>query len=328
MAIFETGYRAWNEPRVGISSRAMTICTTGIRRAYKSKWLRRLMLAAVLPLLYFTLPFIFFEQSIEQPGMYGAAREFMRRMPQSQILREKMDDVSSNPTEEDIQLVRHDVWAFLFLTLMRYPQAFLMIVAVGIVAPPLISQDLRTRAYLIYFSRPITRAEYILGKFGTVGFFVSLLCATPPLVLYLMGLMLTTDGDQILRTWDLPLRIVCATLVVTVPVTLVALAISSLTLESRYAAFGWFALWIAGHIVFTVLYASMDFHRFEHDMMNLDPGWRTITSPYQVLGVVQSAIFGFEVSKSQLNMSCCALIATSIASLMILFRRTAAPMRA
>jgi len=49
-----------------------------------------------------------------------------------------------------------------------------MVLVLGIVAPPLILQDLRKRAYLIHFARPITRLEYIAGKFEAVGFF--LLC--------------------------------------------------------------------------------------------------------------------------------------------------------
>jgi hypothetical protein len=334
MAVFETGYRAWNGKRTGASSRWLTICSSGIGRAYKSKWLRRLMLAAVFPLMYFTLPFVLFEQSTQNPQMFQAALEVIRTMPQAQMLQDEMLEDQSGffyggtPDVEQIDQLRHDVWSFLFLTLMRYPQAVLMIVLVAIVAPPLISQDLRTRAYLIYFSRPLTRGEYILGKFGIVGFFVALICATPPLLLYVLGLMLTSDPDQILHTWDLPLRIMCATFVVTVPVTLLALAMSSLTLESRYAAFAWFALWISGHIIFSVLYASMDMHHFDREILTMDPGWRIMTSPYQVLGIIQSAIFGFKVERTQLIISCLMVAATSIGSFVILFNRVQAPMRA
>jgi ABC-2 type transport system permease protein len=327
MPIHNPAYRPWTGAVVSEWLRCWTICTTGIRRAAKSAWLKRLMLAAFLPLLFFAGPFFLFEQSQRDPRMWQSFVGFVRNFDQNSILSNKLGNIPINPTEEEFRQIRHDSWSFLLLTMLRNPQAFLMVLVVGIVAPPLISQDLRTRAYLIYFSRPITRLEYIFGKVGVVAFFLSVISALPSLLLYLVGLLLSPSLGVAFETWDLPLRILLGTATMVVPTTLLALAISSLTLESRYAAFAWFAIWIIGHVTYSALTVMPG---LESEQLNgvYQPGWRLLTSPYQVLGNVQAYIFGFAENPSMVTSSFLALVAVSLFSLAILFRRVNAPMRA
>ncbi len=327
MPIHDTGYRAWEGNRVSRLTRWTTICSTGVRRAYQSKWLRRLLAVSTIPLLFFAIPFMLFEQSTRDQESFLWVMQFVQRMPQSQMLQDRMGSVSYIPDAQELSVIRRDIWSFLFLSLLRLPQLVLMVILVGIVAPPLISQDLRTRAYLIYFSRPISRFEYIIGKFGVVSFFLAIISVLPPLLLYAMGILLSPNTGEIFETWDLPVRIVIAAVTLIVPTTLVALAISSLTLESRYASFAWFSLWIAGHITYSVLYASMSFSNQSLQHLQ-DPGMRFLVSPYQILGVVQAYIFGFDVGFAKLAASVIALVVASGVSTAVLFNRVQAPMRA
>jgi ABC-2 type transport system permease protein len=327
MPIHNPAYRAWNGLRTSEWTRWWTICSTGIARASKSAWLKRLMFAALLPLLFFAIPFFLFEQSSRDPTTWRMFAEFVRGMPQAAMLRETIGSLPVQPTPEQFDSIRHDVWSFLLLTMLRYPQSLLIVLAVGIVAPPLISQDLRTRAYLIYFARPITRLEYIVGKVGVVGFFLLSFTALPGLLLYVVGLLLSPSIDVLLTTWDLPFRILLASACLILPTTLVALAFSSLTLESRFAGFAWFAMWIFGHVTYSALVAipTLEAHR---NRQEFEPGWRLLTSPYRVLGNVQSYIFGFDGSATMVLPSFLLLAAVSAGSLVILFRRVNAPMRA
>ncbi len=326
MPIHDAGYRAWEGRRDSEWTRWLTITSTGIRRASKSTWLKRLLFLALLPLLFFAIPFFLFEQSSRDPQIWRAFAGFTRGLPQAKALQESIGSMSSSPTPEEFDAIRHDVWSYLLLTLMRYPQALLMVVVVGIVAPPLISQDLRTRAYLIYFARPISRLEYIAGKMGVVAFYLLSIATLPTLVLYFLGLMLSPSLDVVLSTWDLPLRVLLASFCFVVPTTLVALAFSSLTLESRYAGFAWFAMWIIGHVTYSSLISWPAFEAAQR-RETFEPTWQALTSPYQVLGAVQSYIFGFEIDPSLTQRSCLLLIAVSAVSLAILFRRVTAPMR-
>jgi ABC-2 type transport system permease protein len=326
MPIHSPSYRSWEGPRVSEWTRWFTICSTGIGRAFQSRWLRRLLFSALLPLLFFGLPFFLFEQAPRDPEVWQGFSIVLRRLPQGTMLREAIGTIPASPTPEQFAAIRHPVWSFLLLTFLRYPQAFLMVLLIGVVAPPLISQDLRTRAYLIYFARPISRLEYVVGKVGIVGFFLFSISAVPALLLYIAAVLLSPTIDVVLTTWDLPLRIFAASACMIIPTTLVALAFSSLTLESRYAGFAWFAMWIMGHVTYSALVAipSVEAAR---DQVVFEPGWRVLASPYQVLGVVQSYAFGMVSDSSVVLPSFLLLIAVSIVSLVVLFQRVAAPMR-
>ncbi len=326
MPIHSVSYRSWEGRRVSPWTRWLTICTTGIARASKSQWLRRLLFAAFIPLMFTGIPFFLFEQSVRDPALWQAFSGFIRGMPQNHMLRETIGAIPHHPTPEQFEAVRHQVWSFLTLTFLRYPQAFLMVIIVGIVAPPLISQDLRTRAYLIYFARPISRIEYIVGKVGVVSFFLLSISVVPALCLYVAAVMLSPSVDVVLTTWDLPIRILAGSACTIIPTTLVALAFSSLTLESRYAGFAWFAIWIMGHVTYLTLVAIPAFESSQRQV-EFSPGWRLLTSPYQVLGTVQSYIFGFTSDLHVVIPSFLVLIVVSLVSLSILFRRVAAPMR-
>ena len=284
------------------------------------------MFAAYLPLLFFAVPFFLFEQAGRDQQTWGAFVGFTRALPDDH-LRDIVKPLPLHPSPEQFTAVRHDIWSYLLLTMLRYPQAFLMVILVGIVAPPLISQDLRTRAYLIYFSRPISRQEYISGKVGVVSFFLLTISALPALILYVIGLLLSPSVTAFLSTWDLPLRIVTGSICLVLPTTLVALAISSLTLESRYAAFAWFAIWILGNVTYLAL-TTLPRLRSQESNIDYDPGWRLLTSPYHVIGKVQSFIFGFENYSTSVSMAIVYLAVVSLAALLILFRRVNAPMRA
>lgn len=326
MPIHSPSYRPWNGQRVSEWTRWLTISSTGIGRASQSRWLRRLLFAALLPLLFIALPFFLFEQSTRDPVLWQAFAGVVQWMPQGMLLRDAIGTLPSQPTAEEFDALRHPIWSYLLLTFLRYPQAFLMVMLVGIVAPPLISQDLRTRAYLIYFARPISRLEYVAGKVGIVSFFLLSISAVPALLMYAAAVLLSPSVEVVLTTWDLPIRIVIGSLLMIIPTTLIALAFSSLTLESRYAGFAWFSMWIIGHVTYSALIAIPSFEAAQNQVA-FSPGWRLLTSPYQVLGVVQSYTFGFVNDPSVVLPSFLLLIAVSLGSLAILFRRVTAPMR-
>jgi hypothetical protein len=128
---------------------------------------------------------------------------------------------------------------------------------IGMIAPPLIARDVRTRAFLMYFSRPVGRIEYVLGKALIVSTYLMFITTVPALGCYLFGVALSSDLSVLADTWDLPFRIVLASLIFIVPAVSVALMFSSLTSESRFAAFAWFAFWGLGFIAWNVTYGVM-----------------------------------------------------------------------
>ncbi|MCA9056288.1 MAG: ABC transporter permease subunit [Planctomycetaceae bacterium] len=324
MPIHSVGYRSWDGRLVPEATRWGMIASTGIRRTARSKWLRRMMFFAILPTVLMAIPFFVFEQALRDPDAARELSRMIRGMPQGRIFLDTIPRGLAFASPEQIELLRHKVWSYLLLTLFRYPQAVLMVLVIGIVAPPLISQDVRSRAFMVYFSRPIVRAEYVLGKFGTVAFFLLMITTFPALVLYAFGVLLSPSLTVVGSTWDLPLLILLASAVLILPTTSISLMFSSLTRETRYAGFAWFAVWILGWVMFNVMMAlagavAGDF---------IEPGWRVLLSPYHTLGVVQSWVFGLQTDDAVVGRALTLLVAATIVPLTIVYRRVGAPLRA
>src|SRR5262245_66073597 len=70
-----------------------------------------------------------------------------------------------------------------FLFLMTF-QASLSVFVTALVGPGLVSPDLTNNALPLYFSRPFSRAEYVLGKFSVLFVLLSLVTGTPMLLIY------------------------------------------------------------------------------------------------------------------------------------------------
>ena len=80
------------------------------------------------------------------------------------LFRSKPSRASPIDPKIDVADTRRVVWSRLLVAFMRVPQAVLLAVVIGLVAPTLVSRDLRAKAWLVYFTRPVGRLEYILGK--------------------------------------------------------------------------------------------------------------------------------------------------------------------
>ena len=254
MPILDVGYRNWEGHRTPLWTRAAIIASTGIHLVWQGTWLKRVLLFMVVPAAVAAFIVGTFEQTIERPEARTALKGAFRSPAVKQAANAR--DIDLDTVLDQPETLRHFSWSYVLFGLLRYPQSIGMIVLIGLVAPRLISYDLRSRGYLLYLSRPLTPFEYVLGKAGIVYFLLFMMSAVPALLVYVVGLFLSTDPWAISHTWDLPLRILAAALVLILPTTAVALALSSLTQESRFAGFAWFALWVLGSIAFRILWAA------------------------------------------------------------------------
>ncbi len=298
MPILDVGYRPWEGVRSPRWSRALIVATTGIHLVWKGAWLKRVLLFMAVPALLAAIVVGAFEQSLERAGAQDALRQLLMAPPIRAMATRSGLDVAR--TISDPESARHFAWSFVLFSLFRYPQAIGMVLVVGLVAPRLISYDLRSRGYLLYLSRPLTPWEYVFGKAGIVFFLLFMMTAVPALLIYLAGLFLSTDVWACTQTWDLPLRILVASLILMLPTTAIALALSSLTQESRYAGFAWFAYWVIGAVSFRVLWFSeqASARRGPPDLDSFDrySNWMLL-SPYETLGYLQRQAFGLNPSE-------------------------------
>lgn len=317
MPIHDLGYRSWDDVASGGRSRVSVIAMTGIRLAWQSYWLRRMLLVAWLPAISLGFILFLYEYSLTQPMDDRWPTLLLGRLPQGRIVVEAV--------VRDPEGARREVWAFLLLTLFRYPQAFLMVLLVALVAPPLISRDLRSRAFLLYFSRPLSQFDYILGKSLIVYFYVAMITTVPALALYVLGIFLSPDLSVIAYTWDLPLRIVAASAWLIIPTTAMALGFSALATESRYAAFAWIAVWALGWAAYANL-TAVKFEQAPRMRAEVDSYW-TLISLYHSLGHVQTWVFGLEPLGVRVLVPIGSLIVVTLISSLVILHRVSAPSR-
>jgi ABC-2 type transport system permease protein len=147
---------------------------------------------------------------------------------------------------------RVEVWTlcydYFLLTELR-----LSMIVILLVGPGLISRDLRFNALPLYFSRPLRRIDYFIGKLGVVVTFLGMVLVVPSLIAYLLGLVFSLDLSVLRDTLPLLLACVGYGAVISVSAGLLILALSSLSRNSRYVGLFWLALWFVTSIVGTVL---------------------------------------------------------------------------
>jgi ABC-2 type transport system permease protein len=112
-------------------------------------------------------------------------------------------------------------------------------------ASGLVANDLRTGAILAYLSRPLTRRDYVLGKLLVPLLLNLAVTLVPGALLYVAGLSL---APELYLKWELAWigpAIVVHGLAISLVVSLLTLAISSLSRSARVAGLGLFGM-IAG----------------------------------------------------------------------------------
>jgi len=304
MPLLDIGYRKWEGEKTPRSTRSLALASTGIHLVWKGTWLKRVLMFMAIPALIAGTFVAIFEQTLDREGA-RALFTMLAKSPQSRNIAQRAG-VDLNAAVKSPESYRHFTWSYILFNLSRYPQALGMIVVLGLVAPRLISYDLRSRGYLLYLSRPLTPAEYIFGKALVLYFLLFIMSALPALLIYVAGLFLSTDSTAIAQTWDIPFRIILASLVLMVPTTAVALAFSSMTQESRYAGFAWFSMWVVGSVTYFTLWSATQLReQFQNQFKNQGRGarieamapWNSfkLFSPYETLGYLQQQIFGLAV---------------------------------
>jgi len=274
------------------------------------------------------------------PALFKQSKHKLQRSQEvaRDLLEYDIDGSGVIEFRELVDYLRPTLWAQILFTFFIIPQAFSVVVVIGMVAPKLISRDMKNRAFLLYYSRPIKPWQYLLGKCAIVWVFLTGLTTLPALMLYCMGVALSPSMSVLVVTWDLPLRIILASVILCVPTTLFALTLSSLTRESIFASFGWFAVWIMGSIAYGIMTVVEGVVRMNNNVdpdqpnfvgfveSGLDGNWSWL-SPLQTLENLQSWVFGMDQETGSIGLAFALVSLVCVICLIILRRRIVAPIR-
>lgn len=160
MSIREKGYYGWDGELKSSIFMAWPIFIKGIQSAFKKKYAKALFGFAALPFIIFLT------------AVYISTKPELRML--TRFVRLLKDDASFFNV-------------FFTFDLML----FNMILLCVFIGSDLISADLKFNALPLYFSRPIDRKDYILGKYSIIMFYLLLFTLIPGILLIIFKIIFT-----------------------------------------------------------------------------------------------------------------------------------------
>ena len=113
-------------------------------------------------------------------------------------------------------------------------QSFWLVVLGIFPGTGLIANDLKGNAIQLYLSKPLTRVDYVAGKFAILGTFMLGVTLLPGLLLFALQVGFSSDLTFLRQYWWLPLSVVGYSVIAVAAWGLVVLAMSSTSKSSRY----------------------------------------------------------------------------------------------
>jgi len=132
-------------------------------------------------------------------------------------------------------------------------EIFFAVLILWVVGAGQIAEDFRTGALQIYFAKPITQLDYILGKLGTAILAAWWLTLVPSVLLFLTVAAFAPDWTWLTGNPWLPMKILAFSTLVGLVLGSLVLAISSFARSGRMAGLTFFGLYmfsaVLGHVL-------------------------------------------------------------------------------
>jgi ABC-type transport system involved in multi-copper enzyme maturation permease subunit len=241
MPIFDQGYQHWQGQLSGHGWRWVAVARHGVRAQLQNRIVRLLLLFAWLPALALVVLLAMWGL-LEQQAETAIA--FLSRLLPPEVVAQPRDYRVAIWTVAYSYFFKAELICSLFLVL--------------VVGPNLVSRDLRFNALPLYFSRPLRRIDYFLGKLGVIGFFLAATVVVPAVVAYLLGVAFSLDLGIVRDTHRLLWSGLLYGLVITAASGTLMLALSSLSRRSVYVGIAWAGFIFLSHMLSSALIGIRD----------------------------------------------------------------------
>ncbi|MBX9579757.1 MAG: hypothetical protein K2X87_05560, partial [Gemmataceae bacterium] len=236
MPIFDQGYQHWQGQLSGHGARWLAVARHGVRGQLGNRFVRLLMIVAWLPALAL-VGFLTLWGLMEQQAEAVVAI-LARILPQ---------EIVTDPGQ-----FRSAVWTIAYSYFLKAELVFALFLVL-LVGPNLVSRDLRFNAFPLYFSRPVRRVDYFLGKLAVIGFFLLAIIVVPAAGAYLLGLGFSLSLGVARDTYRVLWAAVLFGLVVAASAGTLMLALSSLSRRSVYVGLAWAGLVFLSQMLGTIM---------------------------------------------------------------------------
>jgi ABC-type transport system involved in multi-copper enzyme maturation permease subunit len=253
MPVYERGYRHFEGERSVRLLRFAPITGNGFRLAVRSKLFLFLVIipSQISFVVGAVIVYVFFQQApalLQQSGARSWQAFMMLSEAQSQI----------GPR--------------LYWVLLTVQTNFWIPVVGAMLAGRLIAADAQSNALEVYFSRPITRFDYSLGKFLTAFGFLLYVTLVPPVGVWAVACLLAPDISYFKATLSMGAGIALNALLVSSVSAVLLLGLSSASKKPRFASALWVGALIFSHVASQILleairlpacYLVSVFHNFQ-----------------------------------------------------------------
>jgi len=223
MTIKEKGYTHWDGNFVAKKFPWWPITRYGIKLTFRRKFFKLLFIMALAPGLVFLA------------GIYISERlEDFRFMIQG-----------------DTQFLSIDPTYFKAYFTNEF-MLFMIVMMLIFCGAGLISDDLKFNSLQLYFSRPISKSDYFMGKAAVIVFFVFVVTLIPGLIFIVMKLLFAGNFEFLAKYPWLPFSVIGYSFLVTVFFSFYTLFLSSINKNRRYVAILIFGLYIFTDILFEI----------------------------------------------------------------------------
>ncbi|MBE0460804.1 MAG: ABC transporter permease subunit [Candidatus Aminicenantes bacterium] len=233
MTIKEKGYAHWDGKLQEKRFPWFPITRLGIKLAFKKKYFKFLFSMTLVPAIIYLA------------GIYASERlEDFRFMISESALFIKITPAYFN------SYYTNDFILFMIVMIMVFAGA------------GLISDDLKYNALQLYFSRPLSKKDYIFGKASVIVFFMFIVTIIPGVVFFIMKLIFSGSFKFLIDYPWLILSIFGYSLILIAFFSFYTLFLSSLSKNRRYVTVLIFGLYVFSDILYGIFYGNFHNHYF------------------------------------------------------------------
>lgn len=263
MPIFDQGYQHWAGELSGHAWRWLAITRQGVRVQLRKRWTKWAVSSAYAPALLLAAAVIVWGLLEQGSSLLDPIRFLLEGLP---------EEIRDGPKR-----YRMAFWTMAFHFFFSV-QTFFVMILVLMVGPDLISQDLRFNAVPLYFSKPLTRFDYFMGKFGIIAFFLAMVTIVPAAAAWLIGVAFSFELSVFRDTGRILLGSIGFGVVLALSAGVLMLALSALTRNSRFVGAMFIGIWIISNMGAGVLEQTIGVEKqvrqSGYGFGGLQPYWR------------------------------------------------------
>lgn len=227
----------WRETARGLGYRRWTIISTGLRHLLRTRLFRILIFVAWNAGLALAALGFLFSQSVASGGWLETLASYMGA---------RQEAFAS--ALGAMVLLYPDVciggWYTIIFWAHSYVGLALSLIALTAMVPRLITRDRATNALIVYLSRPLTSADYLIGKLGMIVGVIALMWTGPLLLGWGLSVAFAPNMDFIVHSIQPLGRALFFHGIALVSLAAIALGVSAVGRNSRITTVLWIALWL------------------------------------------------------------------------------------